>query len=180
MRNIFLTLMLTAFMGAGLMSCGVLESVFGEGTVFTTADQVVEGGKAAVIPWEQLPESIKAKIPAGTSLVMTSKDALVEGASYIPTGGELDAGGWDGIFNTLLGVGTAFLPGLAAWEGVLTLFSQRKRKHYVKAAKALVPTDKNMDMGGFFKGIASAIGASHTSEGTAALAVEEEEEEYEV
>ena len=163
-----------------MMSCAALESVFGEGTVFTTADQVVEGGEAAVIPFDQLPDSIKAKIPAGTSLVMTSKDALVEGASYIPTGGDLEAGGWDGIFNTLMGVGTAFIPSLAAWEGVLALFSQRKRKHYVKAAKALIPTDKNMDVGGFVKGIASALGASHSSEGTAMLHAEEEEGEYEV
>ena len=162
------------------MSCAALEGFFGEGTVFTTADQVVEGGEAAVIPFDQLPDSIKAKIPAGTSLVMTSKDALIEGASYIPTGGELTEGGWDGIFNTILGVGTAFLPGLAAWEGALTLFSQRKRKHYVKAAKALVPTDKNMDFGGTLRSLAAAIGASHSSEGTATLHAEEEEEEYEV
>ena len=179
MRNIFLTLILTVFMGAGLMSCAALESVFGEGTVFTTADQVVEGGEAAVIPFDQLPDSIKAQFPEGTSLVMTSKDALVEGASFIPAGGELDEGGWDGMFQTALGIGTAFLPGLAAWEGVLTLFSQRKRKHYVKAAKAIIPTDKNMDLGGMLGSLAAAIGASHTSEGTAALAVEEEEEEYE-
>ena len=152
MKNIFLTLMLTVFMGAGLMSCAALEGVFGEGTVFTTADQV-----------------------------MTSKDALVEGASYIPAGGDLEEGGWDGIFQTVLGIGTAFLPGLAAWEGVLTLFSQRKRKHYVKAAKALVPTDKNMDLGGMLGSLAAAIGASHSSEGTAILHAEEEEEtEYEV
>ena len=179
MRNIFLTLMLTVFMGAGLMSCAVLEGVFGEGTVFTTADQVVEGGEAAVIPFDQLPDSIKAKIPAGTNLVMTSKDALVEGASYIPAGGDLDEGGWDGIFQTALGIGTAFIPGLAAWEGALTLFSQRKRKHYMKAVKALVPTDKNMDFGGAIGALASAIGASHSSEGTAILHAEEEDEEYE-
>ena len=181
MKNIFLTLMLTVFMGAGLMSCAALESVFGEGTVFTTADQVVEGGEAAVIPWEQLPAAIKDQIPEGTSLVMTSKDQLLEGATYVPAGGDLDEGGWDGIFNTLMAVGGTFVPGLAAWEGVLTLFSQRKRKHYVKAAKALVPTDKNVDIGGTFKALASAIGASHSSEGTAALSAEEDEEgEYEV
>ena len=180
MRNIFLTLMLTAFLGAGLMSCGVIESVFGEGTVFTTADQVVEGGEAAVIPWDQLPDAIKDQIPEGTSLVMTSKDQLLEGATYVPAGGDLDEGGWDGIFGTLLAVGTSFLPGLAAWEGVLTLFSQRKRKHYVNAVKALVPTDNNMDIGGTFRSIASALGAAHSSEGTAALHAEEEfDEEYE-
>ena len=69
MRKIFLTLMLTVFMGAGMMSCAALESVFGEGTVFTTADQVVEGGEAAVIPWEQLPDAIKDQIPEGLVLL---------------------------------------------------------------------------------------------------------------
>ena len=180
MRNIFLTLMVTVFMGTGLMSCAALEAVFGEGTVFTTADQVVEGGEAAVIPFDQLPDSIKAQFPEGTSLVMTSKDALVDGASFIPAGGDLDEGGWDGIFQTVLGIGTAFLPGLAAWEGVLTLFSQRKRNHYIKAVKALVPMDKNMDIGGAVNSLASAVGVSHSSDGTAALHAEEEEGEYEV
>lgn len=177
MRNIYLTLTLTAFLG--LTSCTFLENIFGEGTVFTTADQVVEGGEAAVIPFDQLPEAIKKKIPEGTNLVMTSKDALIDGATYIPTGGSLDEGGWDGIFSTVLGAATAFIPGLAAWEGALTLFSQRKRKHYFKAVKAIVPSDKKMDFGGAWKGIVSALGASHSSEGTAILHAEELEEEAE-
>jgi hypothetical protein len=168
--------MLTVFMGTGLMSCAALEAVFGEGTVFTTADQVVEGGEAAVIPFDQLPDSIKEQFPEGTTLVMTSKDALVDGASFIPAGGDLDEGGWNGIFQTALGIGTAFLPGLAAWEGVLTLFSQRKRQHYVKAAKSIIPTDKNIDIGGMLGSITAALGASHSSDGTAALHAEEEAE----
>lgn len=181
MRNIFLTLMLTVFMGTGLMSCAALEAVFGEGTVFTTADQVVEGGEAAVIPFDQLPDSIKEQFPEGTTLVMTSKDAIVEGGSYIPVGGDLDEGGWNGIFQTALSIGTAFLPGLAAWEGALALFSDRKRKHYIKAVKALVPLDKNLDIGGAVSSLAAAVGVSHSSDGTAALHAEEEEEgEYEV
>jgi len=170
MRNILLTLLFTAVLGVGLGSCAVLETFFGEGTVFTTADQVEEGGEAAVIPFDQLPDSIKAQIPEGTSLVMTSKDALKEGASYIPAGGELDEGGFDGIVSTAIAVGTAFLPGLAAWEGALTLFSKRKRK-------SIVPTDKNMDLGGMLGSLAAAIGASHSS--TTSEAAFDEEEEWE-
>lgn len=178
MRNILLTLLFTAVLGVGLGSCAALETFFGEGTVFTTADQVEEGGEAAVIPFDQLPDSIKAQIPEGTTLVMTSKDALKEGASYIPAGGELDEGGFNGLVSTAIAVTTAFLPGLAAWEGVLTLFSKRKRKHYVKAAKALLPTDKNVDLGGMLGSLAAAIGASHSSENSA-MAFEEDEEEEE-
>jgi len=174
MRNILLTLLFTAVLGVGLGSCAALETFFGEGTVFTTADQVEEGGEAAVIPFDQLPDAIE-----GTSLVMTSKDALKEGASYIPAGGELDEGGFDGLVSTAIAVGTAFLPGLAAWEGVLTLFSKRKRKHYLKAVKSIVPTDKNMDLGGMLGSLAAAIGASHSSENSAVAFEEDEEEEEE-
>jgi len=179
MKNIFLTLLFTTALGVGLGSCAALESFFGEGTVFTTADQVEEGGEAAVIPFDQLPDAIKAQIPEGTSLVMTSKDALKEGATYIPAGGELDEGGFDGLVSTALSLGKAFIPGLAAWEGVLTLFSQRKRKHYVNAAKALIPTDKNIDFGGAIGSLASAVGASHSSDGSKATFSEEEEWEEE-
>jgi len=178
MRNILLTLLFTAVLGVGLGSCAALETFFGEGTVFTTADQVEEGGEAAVIPFDQLPDAIKAQIPEGTSLVMTSKDALKEGASYIPAGGELDEGGFDGLVSTAIAVGTAFLPGLAAWEGALTLFSKRKRKHYLKAVKSIVPTDKNMDLGGMLGSLAAAIGASHSS--TTSEAAFDEEEEWDV
>ena len=45
----------------GVTSCAMLEEFLGEGTVFTTADQLAEGQQGAVIPWEQLPEEIKAK-----------------------------------------------------------------------------------------------------------------------
>lgn len=179
MKNIFLTLLFSTILVAGLGSCAALEGFFGEGTVFTTADQVEEGGEVAVIPFDQLPDAIKAQIPEGTSLVMTSKDALKEGATYIPAGGELDEGGFDGLVSTALSLGKAFIPGLAAWEGVLTLFSQRKRKHYVNAAKALVPTDKNMDFGGAIGSLASAIGASHSSDGSKAAFSEEDEWEEE-
>lgn len=178
MRNILLTLLFTAVLGVGFGSCATLESFFGEGTVFTTADQVEEGGEAAVIPFDQLPESIKAQIPEGTTLVMTSKDALKEGASYIPAGGELGQGGFDGLVSLAMGVGKAFFPALAAWEGVLMLFSQRKRKHYVKAIKALLPMDKSVDLGGMVSSVAAAIGASHSSENSA-MAFEEDEEEEE-
>jgi len=163
----------------GLTSCEMLGDLFGEDTVFTTADQVQEGAETAVIPFNQLPESVKAKIPEGTSVVMTSKDALKEGASYLPAGGEMDEGAIQGIVDTVFGIGKTLVPSLAAWEGVVTLLSKRKRKHYVKAAKSLLPMDKNVDLGGTLKSVGAALGLAHSSEATKTTFEEEEEGEWE-
>ena len=174
MRNIIITLLLTTVLGLGLGSCAALEGFFGEGTVFTTADQLVEGQEGAIIPFDQLPAAVKAKIPEGTSLVMATKDQLKADAAYVSAGpmtGE-DAGG---AIDAAFGIATAFIPGLAAWEGIVTLFSKRKRKHYGKAIKALVPTDKNMDFGGAVGSLASALGMSHSSTVSEAAFAEEEE-----
>jgi len=167
MRNIILTLTLTFCLGAGLMSCAALEDFFGEDTVFTTADQLAEGEVGAVIPFDQLPESVREKIPEGTSVVMATKDQLVTDAAYVAAGGIQDGDDMGGAIDALFGVASTFIPGLAAWEGMVTLFSKRKRKHYVRAVKALVPTDKNMDLGGAVGAVASALGISHSSENSA-------------
>jgi len=164
MKNIIITLTLTLLLGAGLMSCAVLEGVFGEDTVFTTADQLEEGQQGAIIPFDQLPDSVKSKIPEGTSLVMATKDQLIADAAYVPAGGISDGDDMGGVIDAAFGVASTFIPGLAAWEGMVTLFSKRKRKHYVRAAKALIPTDKNMDLGGAVGSLASALGISHSSE----------------
>ena len=178
MRNIIITLLLTTVLGVGLGSCAALEDFFGEGTVFTTSDQLVEGQEGAIIPFDQLPAAVKAKIPERTSLVMATKDQLKADAAYVSAGpmtGE-DAGG---LIDAGFGIAKAFIPGLAAWEGMVTLFSKRKRKHYGKALKAIVPTDKNMDFGGAVGSLASALGMSHSSETSQAAFDEEEEWEEE-
>ena len=163
----------------GTTSCAMLKELLGEGTVFTTADQLAEGQQGAVIPWDQLPEEIKAKIPEGTTVVMADKEQLVEDAAYIPASpGAEDVGA---IIDAGFGIASTFLPGLAAWEGVVTLFSQRKRKHYIKAAKAIVPHkgDATVDVGGAVKSVASALGLSHSSDASKAAADDEYEYEYE-
>ena len=175
MKNIIITLSLTLFMGVGLMSCAALEGVFGEGTVFTTADQLEEGQTGAVIPFDQLPDAVKAKIPEGTSVVMANKDQLKDGAAFIPAGGDIDGDYIGGMIDAGFGIAKTFIPALAGWEGMVTLFSKRKRKHYGKALKAIVPTDKNMDFGGAVGSLASALGMSHSST-TSQTAFEEEEE----
>ena len=164
MKNIILTLAFTVCLGAGLMSCTVLENFFGEDTVFTTADQLEEGQEGSIIPFDQLPDSVKAKIPEGTSLVMANKDQLKVDAAYVPAGGDLDGDAVGGMIDAGFGIAKTFIPSLAAWEGVVTLFSKRKRKHYVRAAKAIIPTDKNMDLGGAVGSLASALGMKHSSE----------------
>lgn len=172
-------LVLPLLAALGLGSCAALEEFLGEGTVFTTADQLQQGQQGAVIPWEQLPEEIKAKVPEGTTVVMADKDQLVQDAAYIPASpGAEDVGA---IIDAGFGIASTFLPGLAAWEGVVTLFSQRKRKHYVKAAKSLVPHkgDTTVDVGGALKSIASGLGMSHSSDASKAAADDEYEYEYE-
>jgi len=176
-------LCLTAFLVSlfAFTSCAALEGLFGEGAVVTTADQLAEGEEAPVIPWQQLPEELKAKIPEGTEVVMANKDQLVEDAAYLPLGGELDGDSIGGIIDAGFGIASTFIPGLAAWEGVVTLFSQRKRQNYAKAIKAAVPTDKNIDLAGAVAGIGAALGIAHTSDASkeAAKEVKPEEEKEE-
>tara|TARA_R100000963_G_C4602527_1_gene75719 strand:- start:79 stop:639 length:561 start_codon:yes stop_codon:yes gene_type:complete len=174
MKNIIITLSLTLFMGVGLMSCAAMEGIFGEGTVFTTSDQLVEGQEGTVVPFDMLPESVKSKVPEGTSVVMANKDQLKDGAAFIPTGGELDGDSIGGMVDAGFGIASAFIPGLAAWEGVVTLFSKRKRKHYGNMVKAIIPTDKNMDFGGALKALGSGLGIAHSSEATKAVHDEEQ------
>ena len=163
----------------GSTSCALLKEFLGEGTVFTTADQLAEGQQGAVIPWDQLPEEIKAKVPEGTTVVMADKEQLKDGAAYIPAAP--DEGDIGAMIDAGFGIASTFIPGLAAWEGVVTLFSQRKRKHYVKAAKALVPHkgDATVDVGGAVKSVASALGLSHSSEASKVAAEDDSEWEYE-
>ena len=175
MRDILITFLITAVIAVGFSSCAALEGFFGEGTVFTTADQLEEGQEGAVIPFDQLPDSVKAKIPEGTSLVMATKDQLKADAAYVPAGGTLDGDAMGGMIDAGFGIAKTFIPALAGWEGMVTLFSKRKRKHYGKALKAIVPTDKNMDFGGAVGSLASALGMSHSST-TSQTAFEEEEE----
>ena len=178
MRDIIITFLITAVIAVGFSSCAALEGFFGEGTVFTTADQLVEGQEGAIIPFDQLPDAVKAKIPEGTSLVMANKDQLKADAAYVPAGGALDGDAMGGMIDAGFGIAKTLIPALAGWEGMVTLFSKRKRKHYGKALKSIIPTDKNMDIGGAVGSLASALGMSHSS--TVSEAAFDEEEEWDV
>ena len=177
MNKFITTIVLAPLMFLG--SCQAIAEFLGEDTVFTTQTNLKDGEEAAVIPWEQLPVDIQAKIPEGTSLVLADKEQLKEDAAYIPAAPEGEDIG--AMIDAGFGIASTFLPGLAAWEGVVTLFSQRKRKHYVKAAKALVPHkgDTTVDVGGAMKSVASALGLSHSSEASKIAADDDSEYEYE-
>jgi len=164
MKNIILTLVFTVFLGVGLGSCTALGDIFGEDTVLTTADQLEEGQVGVLVPFDQLPESVREQIPEGTALVMATKDQLVANAAYVPVGGISDGEDMGGVIDAIFGIASTFLPALAAWEGVVTLFSRRKRTHYVKAIRAILPTDKTVDLGAAIGSVASALGISHSSE----------------
>jgi len=174
MKNIILSLAGALVIMTGFSSCKVLSDLFGEDTVVTTPSQLVEGAEMEPIPLETLPASVVGELPEGTQLVLADRDDLIEEGAYVPfSPGEGDI---PGILDALFGIGASFVPGLAAWEGILTLISRRKRRNYAKAIKALVPTDSNVDIAGTIHGVAAAIGVSHSTEASQ-MAVEEEDEE---
>tara|TARA_Y100000004_G_scaffold134316_1_gene151901 strand:- start:10 stop:573 length:564 start_codon:yes stop_codon:yes gene_type:complete len=176
MRNLFLSIGAVLLASVLFASCAALESFFGEGTVVTTLDQVQEGAEVATIPLDQLPESIREKFPNQTELVVADTEQLKEGAKYVQLGGELTDGGFEGLLTAGMEIGKAFIPGLAAWEGALAMFSRRKRKHWVKVAKATVPHkgDSTINLGGALTSMGAALGITHSSEASA-QAVEKEE-----
>lgn len=159
------------FLAVGISSC---QSLFGEGTVVTTLDQVqdhVDPADVPPIPLTWLPEEIQAQIPEGTQVVLASRNQLKEDASFVPLDGtQLDDDAVSGIVSTAFEVGSLFIPGLAAWEGVVALFSRRKRKHYIEAAKAATPYDGRVDLASAVGSLAAALGAAHSTEGSKAVA----------
>ena len=174
MKNLILSLAAALVIMTGFTSCKLMSDLFGEDTVVTTPSQLVEGAEMEPVPLETLPASVVGELPEGTQLVLADRKDLIEEGAYVPfSPGEGDV---PGILDALIGLGSTFIPGLAAWEGVLTLISRRKRKNYAKAIKAMVPTDSNVDIAGTVHGIAAAIGVSHTSEASEMAVMDEEEE----
>ena len=174
MKNFILAFALSVVAIFGFGSCQVLSDVFGEDTVITTPSQVQPGAEMEPLPLDTLPAEVVAELPEGSTLVLASRDDLIEDPAFVPFApGEGDV---PGILDALIALGVTFVPGLAAWEGILTLISRRKRKNYAKAIKALAPTDKNVNLGEAAVAVAAALGAAHTSEASKAAAESEEED----
>jgi hypothetical protein len=175
MRNLIIASVLLL----GIVSCKAVGEFFGgEDLVVTTADNVAEGVEYAPVPVDQLPDSVQALVPEGTEVVVVPKEALVsEDSQHIPLAGPMGDTAIGTAFDAAMHIGKTFVPALAGWEALLALGFKRKRKHYVKAVKALVPTDKNMDFGGAIAGLTAALGMTHSSPETEEVFDAEEEEE---
>ena len=170
--------LIAGVLAATLFSCKAVGELFGEDMVVTTVDNVAEGVDYAPIPVDQLPDSVQALVPEGTEVVVVPKDALVSAdAQHIPLGGTMGDTAIGTAFDAAMHIGKTFVPALAGWEALLALGFKRKRKHYVKAVKALVPTDKNVDVGGAIAGLTAALGMTHSSPETEEVFDAEEEEE---
>lgn len=169
MNRFFVNTLIVSVLAMGTVSCQALGNMFGEEPVITTPSQLEEGEVGTPIPVEQLPEEIREKLPEGTQVVIAEKDQLKEEAAYVPLG---PAEGVDvaGIIQAVFAALSAFIPGLAAWEGVVTLFSKRKRTQYAKAFTSIMPFDKKIDIGNAVTALAAAIGAAHSTEASRLVA----------
>jgi hypothetical protein len=170
--------LIAGILAATLFSCKAVGDFFGgEDLVVTTADNVADGVDYAPVPVDQLPDSVQALVPEGTEVVVVPREALVsEDAEHIPLGGPMGDTAIGTAFDAAMHIGKTFVPALAGWEALLALGFKRKRKHYVKAVKALVPTDKNVDVGGAIAGLTAALGMTHSSPETEEVFDSEEEE----
>ena len=74
-----------------------------------------------------------------------------------------DATNFDAILKTAFGVGKMFFPALAVWEGGLAMVSRRKRRHYVDAVKAIIPSDGKVSLKDAAVSMMRATGGAHSS-----------------
>jgi hypothetical protein len=142
MKNYLLPVLMVLiglFTAATLNSCSADRMPFGKDTVITTIGNVQEGQDYSPIEENEIPPDVAEAIPEGTVLVFTHRDSLVDPAeSTVPVTWPLEERDWGGIASAGLDVAKVFFPGLVAFEGVVALFSGRKRRIYSKAAKTVV------------------------------------------
>lgn len=131
-------------------------------------------GEAVEIPLSQLPASVRSKFEGSTDKVVVVPDRSI---LIDPTKAVGQGSSFGDVVRTVGGVAfeaaKAFIPGLAVWEGVLSVFSQRKRDHYKDAIKSLVPYDGAVDLTGTVTSLAKAIGGAHSDADTKAVWNEE-------
>lgn len=163
MNRFFVNTLIVSVLAMGTVSCQALGDLFGDEPVVSVSSELKEGEVGTPIPVEQLPEEIREKLPEGEQVVIAEKDQLKEEAAYVPLG-EPEGVDIAGIVQAVFAALSAFIPGLAAWEGVVSLFSKRKRTQYARAFTSIMPFDRKIDIGGAVTALAAAIGAAHSSE----------------
>ena len=65
--------LIAGVLAATLFSCKAVGELFGEDMVVTTADQVAEGVDAAIVPLDQLPDSVQDLVPDGMEVVVVPR-----------------------------------------------------------------------------------------------------------
>ena len=155
---------LALFLVFSTASCAFLEGLF-QDTVVTTIDNVKPDQRHTIVPADfgLLDEATREKFrKSGKTPVIVDKSAVINVLDAVDL---TDPG--DGMFESLAGLGldlaSTVFPGVAALEGVGLLLSRRKRKHYGKAVKAVVPANGKVELKDAILSLGSAIGVAHSS-----------------
>ncbi len=138
-----------------------------EQLVLTYDTNLKEGVDVVLVPTEQLPKELVKMLPPDAKLVAAPlKDVVDPKQAFMLEETPTDP---ESIFHIAMGIGSAFIPGLAAWEGLGALLFKRKRQHYINAAKELNPMDEGyVDIKEAMKSVGAALGMAHSSPGTKA------------
>ena len=135
----------------------------------TTSDNIKPDytGDLLVYPRDQLPEELQSTFTG--DLVVAPKDVLKDESKFwlslVPsdyTNADTQSAALWGVFD----IAKVIFPVLAGFEGLLTIFSPRKRLHYAAAVKAITPYDGTVDVGGAFVSVLKALGSAHTETAT--------------
>jgi len=148
---------------------------FNEGPtlVVTTASQIIPERLVDTAPipddiFNLIPQEIREDIPDGVELIVAPVDALLEdGKALVVIPGDDGGISHDDVVSTVFSVGSIFVPGLAAWEGLLALFIKRKRDNYKKAARAVAPkavSGYSTNWAEFATAISAALLGTHSTE----------------
>jgi len=177
MRNnkIILSIMLGLFLAFSTASCTLMDDLFSD-KVVTTQDNVKDEykDKAVKAPTDGIltPEQQKRLMDSGKIPVIVSKDGVKSGAEAI----QINNPNKDMLGSSLailISIASAMFPGIAGLEALGLLFSQRKRRHYADAVKAIVPYDGQVAVGEAVISVGRAIGLAHSSDSSKKAFTEE-------
>lgn len=178
MRNKkFISGLMVLTLAFSMQSCSFLEGLFKDQMV-TTIDNVKAECLDRAIPADLglMDAATRAKFEAtGKVPVIIDRECVKD-----PTANTVDltSPGEDWV-QSAMGIGVSVLstlvPGVAAFESLGLLLSRRKRKHYGKALKAVVPTNGKVEVKDALLSMVSALGLSHSSNDTKKIFEDEDE-----